>query len=72
MTLTTACQQCRAEAGAEAEAEGEEEAEDRALHQEEGLREAEVSIHLCFSTLQTCKARRGMPNRVLWSDLNSE
>lgn len=53
MTLMTACQQCLAEA--EAAAEGEEEAEGRALHPEEALREAEVSTHLCLSTLQTCK-----------------
>ena len=53
MTLMTACQQCRAEAAAEAE--GEEEPEGRARHLEEALREAEVSTHLCLSTMQTCK-----------------
>lgn len=68
MTLMTACQQCPAEAGAEAEVE--EEAEGRAPHQEEDLREAEVSTHLCLSTLQTCKARREIPNHVLGSELN--
>lgn len=68
MTRMTACQQCPAEAGAEAA--GAEEAEGRTPHQEEGLRGAEVSTHLCLSALQICKARRKVAICVLWSELN--